>query len=31
MKTPLDMLHDIVAQISEGNTLLEMIYKTPKK
>lgn len=27
MKTPVDMLHDIAAQISEGNTLLEMIYK----
>ncbi|KFC06283.1 hypothetical protein GTGU_02646 [Trabulsiella guamensis ATCC 49490] len=26
MKTPLNMLHDIVAQISEGTTLLEMIY-----
>lgn len=29
MKTPLDMLHDIVAQISEGNTLLEMMVMTP--
>lgn len=27
MKTPIDMLHDIAAQISEGNTLLENIYK----
>lgn len=27
MKTPIDMLHDIATQISEGNTLLEMIYK----
>lgn len=27
MKTPVDMLHDVAAQISEGNTLLEMIYK----
>lgn len=27
MKTPIDMLHDIAAQISEGNTLLEYIYK----
>ncbi len=27
MKTPADMLHDIAAQISEGNNLLEMIYK----
>lgn len=31
MKTPLDMLHDIVAQISEGNTLLEMIYKNTEE
>lgn len=31
MKTPLDMLHDIVAQISEGNTLLEMIYKNSEE
>lgn len=27
MKTPEEMLNDIAAQISEGNTLLEMIYK----
>ena len=27
MKTPVDMLRDIAAQISEGNTLLEIIYK----
>ncbi|MGL5968433.1 MAG: hypothetical protein ACRCZ6_14990 [Kluyvera sp.] len=27
MKKPIEMLNDIVAQISEGNTLLEMIYK----
>ncbi len=27
MKTPIDMLHDIATQISEGNTLLENIYK----
>ncbi|MFV0568509.1 MAG: helix-turn-helix domain-containing protein [Citrobacter portucalensis] len=31
MKTPLDMFHDIVAQISEGNTLLEMIYKNSEE
>lgn len=31
MKTPLNMLHDIVAQISEGNTLLEMIYKNTEE
>ncbi|EAZ0187136.1 TPA: hypothetical protein PEQ97_000554 [Enterobacter hormaechei] len=31
MKTPLDMLHDIVAQISEGNTLLEMIYRNTEE
>ncbi|CDZ82722.1 hypothetical protein BN1086_00808 [Citrobacter koseri] len=31
MKTPLDMLHDIVAQISESNTLLEMIYKSTEE
>lgn len=31
MKTPLEMLHDIVAQISEGNTLLEMIYKNTEE
>ncbi len=31
MKTPLDMLHIIVAQISEGNTLLEMIYKNTEE
>lgn len=31
MKTPLDMLHDIAAQISEGNTLLEMIYKNTEE
>lgn len=27
MKTPVNMLEDIVAQISEGTTLLKMIYK----
>lgn len=27
MKTPEEMLNDIAAQISEGNTLLAMIYK----
>ncbi|ENU0861754.1 hypothetical protein [Citrobacter amalonaticus] len=31
MKTPLEMLNDIVAQISEGNTLLEMIYKNTEE
>ncbi|KFC07412.1 hypothetical protein GTGU_01792 [Trabulsiella guamensis ATCC 49490] len=31
MKTPLDMLQHIVAQISEGNTLLEMIYKNTEE
>ncbi|EMR8085672.1 hypothetical protein QBO93_001708 [Citrobacter freundii] len=31
MKTPLEMLHDIVAQISEGNNLLEMIYKNTEE
>lgn len=31
MKTPLDVLHIIVAQISEGNTLLEMIYKNTEE
>lgn len=31
MKTPLDMLNDIVTQINEGNTLLEMIYKNTEE
>ncbi|WP_368927226.1 hypothetical protein [Citrobacter freundii] len=31
MKTPINMLNDIVAQISEGNTLLEMIYKNTEE
>ncbi|HGY2797713.1 TPA: hypothetical protein ACNVTG_004604 [Citrobacter amalonaticus] len=31
MKTPLEMLNDIAAQISEGNTLLEMIYKNTEE
>ena len=31
MKTPADMLHDIADQISEGNTLLEMIYKNTEE
>lgn len=31
MKTPIEMLNDIVAQISEGNTLPEMIYKNTEE
>ncbi|MFZ4170933.1 hypothetical protein ACEV60_20075 [Enterobacter ludwigii] len=31
MKTPIDMLHEILAQVSEGNTLLEMIYKNTQE
>lgn len=31
MKNPIKMLNDIVAQISEGNTLLEMIYKNTEE
>lgn len=31
MKTPLEMLNDIAAQISEGNTLQEMIYKNTEE
>lgn len=31
MKNPIEMLHDIVAQISEGNTLLEMIYRNTEE
>ncbi|HCB1864026.1 TPA: hypothetical protein MYQ41_004628 [Citrobacter amalonaticus] len=31
MKTPLEILNDIAAQISEGNTLLEMIYKNTEE
>lgn len=31
MKIPLEMLNDIAAQISEGNTLLEMIYKNTEE
>lgn len=31
MKTPIDMLHDIAAQVSEGNTLLELIYKNTEE
>ncbi|AHE72764.1 hypothetical protein M942_08445 [Enterobacter ludwigii] len=31
MKMPIDMLHEILAQVSEGNTLLEMIYKNTEE
>lgn len=31
MKTPIEMLNDIVTQVSEGNTLLEMIYKNTEE
>ena len=31
MKTPLEMLNDSAAQISEGSTLLEMIYKNTEE